>query len=400
MISRFKILVAVGSLLVVTLIGMRLYGYFFDATMPVIAIANLQSDGWYSGDLSVVVSGSDGYKVADISVQLDGKPLVTRHRINRDTFEYTIPLATKTLAQGRHILRVDVCDGSYHRNTTTETIPFFVDNTPLNGAFVKNSDYRVFQGRTLHVQFQLNKEIKKATVTALSEEYSCVPETPNSLIYECFVPIRSDETPSEYVLSVEVEDRVGNTITLENKFNVILFPFKKQNLSVNHEKFKKEQELGKPQKQLEEAMVAITAQSPHEKLWQGVFYIPCEMRGISTDYGTLRTTQERGKYPHNAVDILGTPRSVIWASQDGVVVLKDRFVSAGNTIVIDHGCGICTLYYHLENFGPVSVGDKVKKGNPIGTLGMTGYASGYHLHWELRVKNIAVDPVQWTRHDF
>jgi hypothetical protein len=400
MISRFKIFVAAGSLLVIALIGMRLYGYFFDTTVPVIALANLQNDGWYSGDISVVVSGTDGYKVADISVQLDGKPLVTRHRINRDTFEYTIPLATKTLTQGKHQLRVDVCDASYHRNTATETVSFFVDNTPLTAALVKNSDYRIFQGRTLHIQFQVNKEIQKAHVTALSEIYPCVPETPNSLIYECFVPIKSDETPNEYLLSIDIQDRVGNTIILENKCNVILFPFKRQNLAVNHDKFKKEQELGRPQKELEDAIALLTAQSPREKLWQGVFYIPCEMRGISTDYGTLRTTQERGKYPHNAVDILGTPRSVIWASQDGVVVLKDRFVAAGNTIVIDHGCGVFTLYFHLENFGPVSVGDKIKKGNPIGTLGMTGYASGYHLHWELRVNNIAVDPVQWTRHDF
>ena len=357
-------------------------------------------DGWYSGDLAILVSGDDAYKVADISVQLDGKPLVTRHRINRRTFEYTIPLATKTLAQGKHQLRIDVCDGSYRRNTTTQSVGFCVDNTPLHAAFVKNSDYRIFQGRTLHVQFQVNKEIKQARATALSQTYSCVPETPNSLIYECFIPIKSDEAPNEYLLSIEVEDRVGNIVTLETKFNVVLFPFKKQNLAVNHEKFQKEQELGRPQRELEDALIELLAKSPQEKLWQGVFYLPCEMRGISTEYGTLRTTQERGKYPHNAIDILGTPRSVVWASQDGLVVLKGRYVSSGNTVVIDHGCGIFTLYFHLDTIAPIEVGDRIKKGNPIGTLGMTGYASGHHLHWELRVQNIAIDPVQWTRHDF
>jgi len=43
---------------------------------------------------------------------------------------------------------------------------------------------------------------------------------------------------------------------------------------------------------------------------------------------------------------------------------------------------------------------ELKKGKPIGTVGKTGYASGYHLHWEIRVDNVAVDPMQWTKHNF
>jgi murein DD-endopeptidase MepM/ murein hydrolase activator NlpD len=68
----------------------------------------------------------------------------------------------------------------------------------------------------------------------------------------------------------------------------------------------------------------------------------------------------------------------------------------GNTVVLDHGLGVFTLYCHLEDFTDIEVGDSVKKGNPIGRLGMTGYASGYHLHWELRINNISVDPFEWT----
>ena len=90
----------------------------------------------------------------------------------------------------------------------------------------------------------------------------------------------------------------------------------------------------------------------------------------------------------------------MWASQDGVVVIKDRYVHAGNAIVLDHGCGVVTIYFHLDSFADINVGDTVKKGKPVGTLGMTGYATGYHLHWELRVNNIAVEPMQWTTYDF
>ena len=89
--------------------------------------------------------------------------------------------------------------------------------------------------------------------------------------------------------------------------------------------------------------------------------------------------------------------SVIWASNSGVIVLKDRFTHSGNTIVIDHGCGIVSMYFHLHDFADVQVGQKVKKGNPLGRMGMTGFANGQHLHWEIRVNNVAVDPMQWTQ---
>ena len=54
----------------------------------------------------------------------------------------------------------------------------------------------------------------------------------------------------------------------------------------------------------------------------------------------------------------------------------------------------------MESLATIKVGDMINQGNPIGTLGETGYASGYHLHWELRVNNIPVDPMQWINPTF
>jgi murein DD-endopeptidase MepM/ murein hydrolase activator NlpD len=58
------------------------------------------------------------------------------------------------------------------------------------------------------------------------------------------------------------------------------------------------------------------------------------------------------------------------------------------------------MFFHLDDFAPINVGDKVAKGRPLGYLGKTGYASGYHLHWEMRINNIPVDPMQWTNSTF
>jgi murein DD-endopeptidase MepM/ murein hydrolase activator NlpD len=119
-----------------------------------------------------------------------------------------------------------------------------------------------------------------------------------------------------------------------------------------------------------------------------------------TEFGVMRTNQQKGRYAHKAVDLIGLLHCVVWACQDGIVVLKDRYQHSGNTVVIDHGYGILSMYFHLDDFSAIQVGDKIQKGRPLGKMGKTGFANGHHLHWELRVQNIAVDPMQWTKKDF
>ena len=184
---------------------------------------------------------------------------------------------------------------------------------------------------------------------------------------------------------------------LDNKFQVVVFPFKKEALTVTAEKVQEEKTLGKDGKDLEKDIAQLSAQSPHEKLWHGSFCAPIEIQRVTCDYGTIRTTQHKGRYAHKAVDVINTPKSVVWAPQDGIIVLKDRYAPSGNTVIIDHGLGILSLFYHLDSFADIEVGQKIAQGNPIGTIGKTGFATGYHLHWEMRINNIPVDPLQWIK---
>ena len=147
-------------------------------------------------------------------------------------------------------------------------------------------------------------------------------------------------------------------------------------------------------------MVQISQDSPHKKLWRGRFFAPVTIRAITTPFGQIRTSQQKGLYAHKAVDVVDAPRGVVWAPQDGIVVIKDRFVQTGNTIVIDHGWGVTSMLCHLEEFADINVGDPIKRGNPVGTLGKTGYATGYHLHWECRINNTPIDPIEWTKASF
>ncbi len=388
-----------GGLLILALVGWKTTVYFLDTTRPMVNVAGVDAQGVYCGDAPCSVStNKSGY----LSVWLDGQPLLTQFKISSGR-ENPFAIPTRTLANGQHNLKLECTDSTYHKNKTITERTFTVDNAPLQAAFVRSDvDYKVFQGRTLHLQFQVNKPIKEAKVHALSHVYEAFPEAHNSLIYECLIPIDCEASPNEYLLSVRMADHVGNMLNLDNKFQVVIYPFKKQNLAVSKDKLQEEHSLGLAAAQEREKRFAeLAQQSPHAKLWRGNFCLPLpESARTTCEFGTVRTTQEKGRYMHKAVDLAALPRSVIWAPQAGKVVLKARFEDTGNTVVLDHGWGVLSLFYHLEDFANIQEGQMLAQGNPLGTLGKTGYATGYHLHWEMRLNNVAIDPMQWTKPTF
>jgi murein DD-endopeptidase MepM/ murein hydrolase activator NlpD len=386
-------------LLVGGLFGWYGYFYFIDDTPAQISIGGVESGGYYSGEVKCSVSAN---KSGEVSLCLDGQPLVDKFKIKGGAQEYPFAIQSQRIANGEHTLRVEFVESTFKKKGVVHDEPFYVDNTPLQAAFVKSeSEYKVFQGRTLHVQFQVNKQIKEARINTLSSSYEAFPESELSTIYETYIPITCEQNPNEYLLDVAITDRVGNTLSLDNKFQVVVFPFKKHTLHVTAEKVAEEKGLGQPNAaERERVLEELAKNSPKQKLWNGAFCTPIDIARVSVDFGTVRTTQEKGRYKHKALDVVNTPRAVVWASQDGIVALKDRFEDAGNAVVIDHGWGLLSLFYHLEDFADIEVGQKITQGNPVGTIGKSGYATGYHLHWEMRMNNIAIDPMQWTKSNF
>lgn len=382
----------------VTYVGWNGYHYFFDKYNPTVQLIGLQKDGYYAGEIACIVNGHHPYKVKYISLFLDGAPLIHNFSIGKKEFEHPFSLNTQTLKNGPHTLDIKATDGTYYKNTATQSLSFNVDNTPLQAAFVQqNNDKKIFQGKTLHVQFQVNKPLKNAKFSIFSKNFNCYPEKKNTLIYEAFIPIDCEETPTEYPFAIHCMDAVENNVVLEGKVHIIEYPFKKNTLAVNQEKMKQEREASS-EEGIYEHLAQLSEQSPQEKLWNGNFLIPTEMGRITTEFGTVRTTQDRGLYRHKGIDIANAPRNVVWAPQSGKIIVKDRFTITGNTVVIDHGCGILSLFGHLDSIPEtLQVGDIVTKGNKIGTVGKTGYATGYHLHWEMRINNIPIDPMQWTK---
>lgn len=126
------------------------------------------------------------------------------------------------------------------------------------------------------------------------------------------------------------------------------------------------------------------------RLWDGGFAMPLR-NTYSTYFGTKRIFNNEKTSVHTGLDIRGRPGEKVWASNNGrVVVAKDTFFG-GNTIVLDHGEGIYTVYMHLKEMD-VELGQDVKKGEVIGLVGSTGRATGPHLHFGVKVDGINVNP--------
>lgn len=99
---------------------------------------------------------------------------------------------------------------------------------------------------------------------------------------------------------------------------------------------------------------------------------------------------------HKGQDIAAPQGTPVRAPAAGVVVLAEVLAVRGNAVVIDHGAGVMSNYWHLSALN-VEVGQEVRAGDLLGWVGTTGLSTGAHLHWEMRVHGVAVNPVPWTR---
>lgn len=401
MILRVSYLVKALGLALVAWCGWGVYLYFFEVEAPQIFLSGIEESGYYCHDVHCVLTGNERQKVSNVSVWLDDQQIVKGTKIGRRKFAHDLALDVSGVVDGKHILRIEAVGATYRKPKVAIVREFYVDNVALQAALVRPElEQKVLQGRTLHVQFQVNKPVQKAVVKIGNNSYNAVLESPNSKVMEAFVPVLCDDKPGTVTYLVEVTDRVGNQVILEGQYQVLAAQFKTQSLRVDSKKVEYEREVGRRQVELNQELEALAQKSPTEKLWHGKFYVPLESTGTVTEFGVQRVTAEKGRYDHKALDLIAMPRSVVWAPQDGVVIIKDRYDESGNTVVIDHGLGIFTLLFHLEDFTNINVGDKIRRGNPVGRMGKTGYASGYHLHWEMRINGVQVDPEQWTRDNF
>jgi murein DD-endopeptidase MepM/ murein hydrolase activator NlpD len=144
-------------------------------------------------------------------------------------------------------------------------------------------------------------------------------------------------------------------------------------------------------------MVQVWSGIGPRPLWEGPFGLPITSTRITSPFGTRRS-YNNGPVSgfHGGIDFGAANGTPIYAPAAGRVVLAEQLTVRGNAVLIDHGLGVFSGYFHQSKLA-VQVGQVVQRGDVIGYVGDTGLVSGAHLHWEMRVGGIAVDPMQWTQ---
>lgn len=133
------------------------------------------------------------------------------------------------------------------------------------------------------------------------------------------------------------------------------------------------------------------------RAWDGRFITPTDTP-VSEVFGVKRIMNGEKTSVHGGMDYKGETGTPIKAVNSGRVVLKDELFFGGNTLIIDHGMGLFSVYMHLSEFR-VSKDEKILKGQIIGLAGMTGRATGPHLHLGVKLQGINVNPLSLFKLD-
>ena len=202
------------------------------------------------------------------------------------------------------------------------------------------------------------------------------------------IPIANARKPGDYTVSIKAGE---STFTVNVK--VLAFNFDRQNLRINTSS-PAIMEATSPEayRQFDEKVPPIYKIVDETRYWSGIFESPVVGR-ITTNYGEIRITNgdQSTATAHRGMDIAAPLGAPVLAPNAGRVVFAEMLLNTGNTIYIEHGGGLKSVYFHMNRLD-VSVGDMVKKGTQLGTVGTTGYSTGPHLHYDMRIGDQSVSP--------
>ncbi len=151
-------------------------------------------------------------------------------------------------------------------------------------------------------------------------------------------------------------------------------------------------------------ILGVIAPVNPQRYWQGAFQLPVDAQYCITAWFGDRRSYNDGAYSsfHSGIDYgicSETKPFDIYAPAPGVVALNEQFIVRGIATVIDHGQGIYTGYWHQEE-SYVTAGQTVTAGQLIGKIGKTGRVTGPHLHWEIWVNGVQVNPMDWLEQPY
>ncbi len=253
----------------------------------------------------------------------------------------------------------------------------------------------VLQGHTVRVKADL---IPGGKVTGVFHDQVLKFVAQGDTYYALF-GVHALEEPGLYALALLATDDEGDELYLNQSVEVLNggYGYEEITLSADRDALLDPEALAVERAKLEAIEVVFTP----ERYWDGLF-----LRPLDTELTSLFGTTRLYKSPsyefygyHEGTDFDGDVGTPAYAPASGVVVLAEPLFVRGNAVIIDHGWGVYTGYWHLSQID-VEVGQRVAPGDQIALVGNTGLSTGAHLHWDLWVNGTNVRALQWTEVTF
>jgi len=261
------------------------------------------------------------------------------------------------------------------------------------GPVVSLSSEQAVAGTTLAVEIESQIHLSDLTLRfgdRTSHLFNPSDATPNRWLGLVAVPFKSRNGPR--ALSVRWKES-GQLRQRLKAFQVTRGEYRSETLKVDPARVhpsKKDRDRAARERQ---EVLRIYAGGHPSPLWRSGFQQPMQS-AVTSPFGNRRLFNGKLASYHSGMDFragVGTP---VKAAGRGIVKLARNLFYAGNTILIDHGAGVFTIYAHLSQFG-AAVNQSVKKGQVIGWSGQSGRVSGPHLHWGVKLNGQNVDPLQF-----
>jgi len=209
-------------------------------------------------------------------------------------------------------------------------------------------------------------------------------------IYEGLIGIDMNTLPGTYEIEVIATDGEKRVYSTALSLRVEKVDFGIQALSLPPSMVDLDAKTLERVNQEARRLEALFQTSRGERLWENVFILPVEGE-VSTGFGLNRIINGQQRSQHTGVDLQAEKGTSVLASNHGVVVLVDELFFSGKSVILDHGWGLYSMYFHLSE-ALVREGNRVRTGAILGRVGSTGRSTAPHLHWGIRINGARVDP--------
>lgn len=339
-------------------------------------------------------------------------------KVTKKSISFLVEPRLLKLGDGPATLSISAHDNSVWKNHSVLNMMITIDVTPPQIFLLTPTTY-IKPGGTGMVLLRTSEPVTRAGIMVNDEFFPAFPITINGKgTYVAYFALPIDIPSERATLNMCVQDRAGNEALGAVPHTVLKRTFRHDKLTLSDQflqsKMPEFATLNPSLKDKDPLSIfiyvntdmraendriirSLCQQSELQQLWDGPFL---RMKNASpmAQFGDRRTYiyhgKEVGTSVHLGVDLASTAQAPIEAANNGRVVFCGTLGIYGNTIILDHGQGIFSLYGHLSAI-TAKRGEMVNKGTPIGASGQTGLAAGDHLHFSILVNGRFVDPREW-----